>query len=289
MLPDLLFHGTSAEFDTPRIGADGLFWTAERSNVAQNYIPIACTTCATPHVFRNELTVRVAPHRFNVFYTVVLMMGHQATDIKYDHQGRANSFSFAPDYPTYGDVVQYIEQHLGYVSATASPKSYQIRTKGWDGEGRHDIIAPADYKKPGFLLIVSGHHPMKIAELTEQGYDSTNPQYLALPVFDRLRRQGYDGVVIDDICQSKTQGNVEHRSIGFFQHAIDRLRIQTIPATHFDWDANQADLSANSDTPEFTRWNNASKAARLVEAQTMPERQYTMAQLRQKAQRRPAP
>jgi len=43
---DRLFHGTGEEFDynSPKVGSDGMFWTADSSTIAQAYIPVSGST-----------------------------------------------------------------------------------------------------------------------------------------------------------------------------------------------------------------------------------------------------
>lgn len=283
-LPEFLFHGTTYDFDTPRTGGyDDLFWTADSSAVAQNYISESNGLVSTGHIFSSDMNMRVRPNLNDPYYAIVQMMGHKAIDAKYDRNGIAQSFSAGSEYPTYHEMVQYIETHLGYISENTNPKSYRLKTKGWDSEARHDLIAPAAYKKPGFLHIVSGHEGLRIFDMSNAEGDLSSPQHNELSKFSELRKRGYDGVIINDFCQSKTWGNLEHKSYGFFKDSIAELKIDRIPAVNFDWACDNTEMVKAKDTAEFLSWKAAKLAVDSLFSTISKEKTYTLSELRRKA------
>ena len=89
------------------------------------------------------------------------------------------------------------------------------------------------------------------------------PDYQKLDTFRRAAGRGYDGVVVDEIRQSETHGDVSHRSIGLFAGALGKIRYAAIPAKHFDWPESGGGGAVKA-TPEFAAaWRDAVDSARL--------------------------
>jgi hypothetical protein len=283
-LPSNLFHGTINNFDKPKASNyDGVFWTADCSTIAQNYIPQSIGNTHTNHVFENEMNQLVKPHQNDSFYAVVLLMGFEASDVKHDRIGKAISFSCKKDYPRYKDVIKYIENTLGYTSLANSPKSYELKTSGWDSESRHEIISNNNFNQPGFLFIIQGHEKMKIYDMTTERGDLQEPQCNEIGKFESLQKKGYDGVIINDFCQSKVWGNVGHKSVGFFTQAIPDLNFEKIPACNFEWGASPKDFFGVTETPQYKTWLNAKKAARIIPINECSIKEYSFSELRAKS------
>lgn len=262
-----LFHATVDVFDKPHPGDDLAFWTTESSAIAQTYLPASQGTIQTKHIFSSDLDKPVAPNRADPLYAVVLQMGFEATDIVHDRNGVASKWQQPAGYPTYGDVVRHIEDELGYRSAHPTIKSFHLQSETWDSRRHQNVIVPANYKKQGYLWVVTGHEKMRFFDLTDPATHAPDNLPSGQPLFARLQAQGYDGVVITDHCQSATRGQIEHRSIGFFAAAVEKLSFQTIPAVHFDWNASDpADLL---DSPEYTSLTRAAAAIESARRATM--------------------
>lgn len=250
-----LFHGTLGGLDGPPRpgGYDQVWWTAETSAVAQCYIPATGGTTYVS-VSAYELDQGVRPSPTSPLYALACELGPAATGVETDALGRVRSWSMPAGYLTNRDVVRYIEDVLGYSNrGIGGDRTYELRTLGWDPANGAKVVA-ADYKAPGSLVIVTGgFEAMRLYDASTGESDLTDLQYHRTGLFRQLKEAGYDGVVIDDFCQSKTWGNVGHRSIGFFEHAISRLQVEVVSAVRFDWGPERGDLSA-TDTPEFLDW-----------------------------------
>lgn len=242
-----LFHGTCAQFDgVPRVGADGVFWAAESSAVAQVYIPKSggqALICAS----RYEMGNSVQPNRYSVLYQLACQFGPAAQDVQYDGCGRATSWRCPPGYLNVAQVVERLEA-MGYLNdggVGGDWRSWVLTNK--------QVVMPANWRVPGRLLMLEGFEQMRLCDISLGDSDLTDLQYKKIGLFDRLAAEGYDGVVIDDFCQSKAWGNVGHRSIGFFGTAIGSLKISEIAAENFDWGPEVKDLR-ELDSPQYKQW-----------------------------------
>jgi hypothetical protein len=260
-----LFHGTCCDIKgTPTPGGDGVFWTAETSSVAQNYIPAAGGSTRL-RVDSYELDERVRPNQNDVAYAVAMMAGPPARDVKYDFRGHATSFIIPEGYATNRKIVEYLQNNMGYKNRLDSDTYFEfdIKTDGWDKEAKQLKVVHADHKLDGTLLIIKGFDDMKFYDMSNGDSDLTDLQYNKITTFRRLEEEGYDGVIIDDFAQSKYWGNMGHRSVGFFASACEKLRVNMIPARNFDWSDDTRNVT---DTPEFTGWSRAKSAIEAVES-----------------------
>lgn len=250
-----LFHGTIE----PLVGAlrpggyDGVFWTAESSAIAQCYIP-ATGGSTFASVSRYELDHHVRPAQACPFYSVAKMIGPPAKNVETDQIGAPRSWGIPAGYATYRQVIDHIENALGYARRDhCGDLSYELLTDGWKSETQEHVIVPSGYRKPGSLVIVDGFQEMQLLDLSRGESDLTDLQYHKLKAFREAEANGFDGVVIDDFCQSKAWGNVGHRSIGFFAHSLAKLQATVIPVVRFDWDETREGLAV-TDSPEFVEW-----------------------------------
>lgn len=263
-LPETLFHGTSCRFDRPHVGgSDGVFWTAASSAVAQNYIPVCGSTIYTGVMDGLQLRERVWPKQYDVFTAVAALMGCTPREVTWDNFGRASTYTYPPNWPTYSEVQRYIEDSLGYKCEGNGSKGYEMKFDGWDSLTKQPLIKPANFFIPGELLVIEGHQALRIFDMRHGEGDLQDPQHRKIDAFERLRKSGWDGVVIKDFAQSKAWGNVEHDSFGFFAHAIEHLKIEKISAKNFDWGPNGGDLGVSM-TPQYESWLNARRAQHFV-------------------------
>lgn len=265
IVPAQLFHGTERDFDRPRVGGyDGVFWTADASTVAQTYIPEAGSTVYTRRINNYEITDSVRPIQHDPFFEIAQRMGFEFKNIEWDHRGWSTSWGVgAKGFPKYAEVSKYIEDVLGYVSLDKNNKCYAIKCDGLNPDSSHKYVA-SDFKSPGFLLVVTGHEDLKLFDMGQGEGDLTDVQYNKLNVFQKLRDQGYDGVKIDDFCQTKRWGSVGHTSYGFFEPALRHLHIDRIAAQHFEWGESSRDLQQTR-SPEYAHWESARKAIGFIQ------------------------
>lgn len=262
--PARLFHGTCepALSGASANGPDGLLrprpgtydqvhWTAPSSAVAQSYIPAAggkTLLC----INRFELDNSVRPSRHSVATEIVRMMGHEAQDVSYDHTGLAKSYRFQKGYPTHRELVQFVEETLGYASQDdlGGDRRYWIKTGAWDAARQRPTVLAANFKMAGTLLVLEGFEGMRFLNISTGDPDLQNLQYHRLKTFAAAREAGLDGVVIDDFCQTDQWGNLGHTSVGFFDSALPQLRVARQPAVRFDFGPSASDLHVQ-DTPEY--------------------------------------
>jgi hypothetical protein len=212
----------------------------------------------------------VRPSKSDPFYTIAKSIGPAADDIQWDALGRAKSWRVPAGAATYRDVVNHIECILGYENkGVGGDCTYELLTDGWDKDTQEHKIVAADFKRQGSLVIAQGFADMRFLDISLGDSDLTDLQYHSHNIFKRAKAEGFDGVVIDDFCQTKTWGNVGHRSIGFLDHAVARLSTTVIPAVRFEWGPESKDLKVK-DTPEYSSWRLA-HLAKAVAGQGQPE------------------
>ncbi|QUH21865.1 hypothetical protein [Alkaliphilus sp. B6464] len=241
-----LFHGTCEKIEGELRGGgyDGVFWTAYTSAVAQNYIPEAGIISYIPEI-EYFLDNAVTPENTNI--VIAEMMGYRA-EIHSVDSNRPSSWSWFKDkescYFTKGELKAFIEKDLGY---KAKDGVYPIKTSYIEGKL---TVLPADYKLKGrlYILTVRNEKELRIYDYANGSEgDLTDPEYNHLKVFKWAKEQGYDGIKINDFCQSKNWGNVGHHSIGLFPIGLKKMNKTFITATNFDWDESLQ----ISDTPEY--------------------------------------
>jgi len=248
---DFLFHGTIEPIkgDLRPSSMGKILWVAETPDIAQNYIPVTgSSTLVNLSNARGYLANKHFPPNQGFNSQILRQMGFSIESMqpKYDYMRHAISYRIVPNQPTYKDVLDYIENVLGYKPKYGS-SSYLIRN--YKGQ-----YMPADFKAPGTLFILSGKEKLKILDLTGGNYEDNlmEPTYNKIELFNKARHKGYDGVRINDFAQSDNWGNMGHRSIGLFESGIAKLNIDSIEARNFDW----GDTIEPTYTDEFNEWYN---------------------------------
>lgn len=263
-----LFHGTSSEFESPRVsGYDALFWTTYSSAVAQTYIPEAGGIVIANVPESWYLDSHVVPKMNDAIYSIVVNhLGKPAEDIEFDRTGRALRWKIPENYPTYREVQHVIENELGY-KPDPHVGIYRLKQMHWSPETGY-VFAPAAWLLKGWLWIVEGADVLKIYDYA-QGRESSliEPDYHDLDLFRKVRAAGYDGIRISDFCQTQVWGNVGHNSVGFFEHALEHLQFARTPARHFEWGESVEDLVNTQDTDEYRAWQAATDDGRLLAIQ----------------------
>ena len=255
----LLFHGTVEPFDKPLRATswEGLLWFAEAPEIAQSYCPESGSEVLKSFL-RYALDERFVPHGdFDE-----KLFAHMGFDIAFmeaerDDFGRMTSYRILNSHPTNRDVQKHLED-LGYVFEN---ESAWIKVRLRDEGG--DEIMPANWKIPGRLFIAQRPADLRLYDL-ESSSDGglTGRQWMRTDLFEKLATSGkWDGIIIDDIHQSKKMGHFSHRSIGLFQPVIDRLNMHVIPCVNAEpWDVWKAE--DGSTTEEFDRLHREAKPLR---------------------------
>lgn len=248
----LLFHGTCEPIEGPLRGGgyDNVLWCAETPAVAQNYIPesgIVSYLCK-PRSFRRKDILRPE----GIWLNIAKQMGFEPEDLEYRGRDLVGWRWKGDNWPTWQSAIDYLENELGYEAG--SDDVYALKTGFVD---EVEVVFPADYKKKGQLFIIYGREKLNIFDLSANSEpDLSDPQYHYHKLFRALEHKGYDGIKIWDWAQSKTWGNVGHKSIGLFKPALAKITYESIPAVNFDWKEGVEALDVE-DTPEFIAWHRA--------------------------------
>lgn len=237
------FHGSRHWFDSPQAGPDGLFWVCEHPAVAQTYIKGGYITHVAALPCSVSRGMRIPPYDLG-WAPVLKALGFHSDDylLLRDSSGRPQSWVYPPDAPTYAQASEFLNS-LGYKEDRESLFRLKV-------DPVLDVVLGADFRTSGYLYIIEGEESLRFFDLSTGDGDLSSPQHLRYELFARLQNEGFDGVIIDDFCQSPNKGNVGHRSWGIFAPALGRIRFQSIPACEFDWPKNAA-VGSMLSTPEF--------------------------------------
>ena len=242
------FHGSAEPLDGPMHtgGFDGVFWMADCPAVAQCYIPRS-GGASLVSIPRYQMGERVRPSRHSDLYRAAILLAGSEPDVEWDAVGQSRSWTIPPGWPTYGAMLEWLRDDLGYAEA-APDVAFWARTSTQDGQTRY---MHSDWRIPGTLLAVEARDLRFLDRAGGREADLQVPDHLDLDLFRRAEGAGYDGIVINDFCQSPAWGNVGHRSWGVFASAMHKIRYAAIPAVAFDWPEEHGGLGART-TPEFT-------------------------------------
>ena len=244
---DMLFHGTGEpiEGDISARSWGGILWMSETPDIAQNYIPeTGSSTLVSLPEWRDQ-DLFVPNQGFNM--QILKQMGYPKMNIEWDQTGQAQSWGWEDKsdrpMPRYAEIRKYVTEVLGYSSKNQTD-SFEIKEF-------NDEFVPADFKMEGTLLIAIGKDQLQIKDLTGDSGDLMDPTYNKIGLFENAKKEGYDGVRINDYAQSEMWGNLGHVSIGLFDAGVKKLQTQNMAASNFDWSEESPEPI---DTPEFSQW-----------------------------------
>lgn len=222
----LLFHGTAEPFDGPPkvCGIDDILWFADAPIYAQAYIPEAglSSIISKPSDWRMDERVRPNKHSFWTEFATITM-GRPLPDVEYDDFGEAKSWSIRKDWPTYAECVAALRE-LGY---TFMDGSEEVKYS----DGCNSPVARADWLQPGRVFVTAADG-LRLLDRSVGESDATEKAHLDFDLFRFAEKSGYDGVVINDLCQSSDCGNVGHRAVGLFSATVDKLEFVSYDAVH---------------------------------------------------------
>jgi hypothetical protein len=122
---------------------------------------------------------------------------------------------------------------------------YKPNDNGYDNNHRWNIklnirngkecILPSDYRTQGRLIINVPMEDLLIYDLTNGSNsegDLTDVDYHRIDLFQKVEKDGYDGIKINDYAQVESEGNFGHTSIGLFESTIKKLHKESIVAEH---------------------------------------------------------
>lgn len=228
----LLFHGTIEPFEGPLVASswERMRWFAETPEIAQSYCAESGSEVLTGFM-PYSLDEHFVPHH-DFSGTLFEAMGFEvaAMDATRNRYGRMDSYRILPGHPSNRDARAFLE-NMGYAFGDESAW-IKVRRRETGG----DEIMPADWKTAGRLFVVERPGDLRLYDLqsSEEG-GITGRQWMRTDLFETLANSGdWDGIVIDDINQSRKLGQFGHRSVGLFQPAIERLRTHVIACVHAD-------------------------------------------------------
>lgn len=249
-----LFHGTCEYKGNLKRNYDGILWTAFFSTVAQTYIPESYGT-----VYLNEidywLNESVKPE--GIIIPIAEKFGYNV-EIHKTKYNRPFSWTWFKNNKsvvfTRKELKYLIEKKLGY---KAKNKMYEMKIGYVNGKL---IVYPSNYKIKGrlYILTLKKGQELKIYNYGKgRDIDFNDPECKHFKIFEMAKKQGYDGVKINDFIYSKKWGNIQHKSIGLFQSGIRKMNISFIEATNFDWDDNLY----IKETPEYIKYKKRTQKA----------------------------
>ena len=192
----ILFHST-VEPIVGRLHGDAfdILWTAKDPYVSSQYIPNAGSEriCWRPSTW--EMDERVKPGSDSVFYEFACMLT-QATcdDITLGRDGRPSSWRYPRSWISYREVVEYLENELGYQCNENGV--YSLRQR-FDGEAFQTM--PADWQVEGrvFMTLSDGLRFLDVRRSSEP--DLTEKEYYDAEAFEMAEREGWYGRYGSDV------------------------------------------------------------------------------------------
>lgn len=264
LFDQLLFHGTCENIiGNLKPGGDGLFWMAESPAIAQTYIPEAGATMIV-NLNSHSPNESIRPDK-GFEYDILQQMVQDGYALPYEikkwNGNQAMSWSTFKSIK-YSDLINYIENVLGYQPDERG--FYRLKLQSNTGD-INKFLRKDDYKQ-GNLYMLIGKNKLKIKDISQHGFDLSNPAYLQYNIFRNIEKEGYDGVRINDYAQTDNWGNLGHISIGIFKSAISKLQQICIPAKNHII----SELS-NKTTEEFKAWHKQEVEKAFKEGKEIPE------------------
>lgn len=234
----VLYHGTGEKFDMskPRGGGyDNIFWTTQSKAIAKTYIPVAHGIIYTDS--KHVVSPSTNPTIVNI---------QKAIGIVYDPSTFKENGSQIVSWrtpPVFLDErflnnetqkCEYVNKKMKEVF-NYDPEGSGCYTSWKVKIGENSTPQRSDYRLQGRLFSVKLNRDFRIWDKTEGGYtegDLMDVDYQKIDLFRLIESKGYDGIKINDFCQSEDYGNVGHTSIGLFNNSLKDVTITSETAEH---------------------------------------------------------
>lgn len=212
-------------------GYDNILWTAFYPAIAQSYIPKAGSYVSS---FKREIEYKIKMGYGNKLIAPQGIMKNllqyfdylKYYEIKYDEYNRIRSFSIDPKHKNLLNINSIYEKL----------KSMGYMIDDYEHTLLHDgLIVPKDFRLKGKLYLINNTADLNIFNYAQNSeINMGNLDYNNFELLSSIEKQGYDGIIINDMLQSDIWGNVGHNSLGFYNRAWDKLNYTFIEATNYD-------------------------------------------------------
>ncbi len=224
----LLFHGTVEDISGPlRQGGDGVLWTTDNPRIAQQYMPASGMSAffGAMQSYERDMRIRpVANMPWFEFAKSVTGITDDQFDIRFDRIGQVDSYRVPSGWLTYGEAERILEEQLGY----APGKDHWVKTSSQSGATEFHSV---DYTMPGQIYVtLAAPISFRDARRSDEG-DLGDPDHLRGEVFAAAEERGYEGIVINDFCQTDHFGNVGHTSYGILPNRLNTVEWIAVPST----------------------------------------------------------
>lgn len=263
---EVLYHGTVESFDARKPhpgGYDNVFWTTDHMMIARTYIPSksSYTNTSVSSILRDKdhdgirkslgITKEIMNYawkkqeegykklkywdeknkEFAAKYKELekTRFDDLTDDFFSQWQEADNNYrKYQQEWKTTEHYMKMFVVHkmktLGY-EPTGYSNDYFTKIST-DAEGN---LLPRNTKSKGRVLKLICNRDFKFYNQAYQKEgDLMDVDYNKLSLFDKVKKNGYDGIIINDFAQSDYHGNYGHISIGFFKNAIKDLTVKQI-------------------------------------------------------------
>jgi hypothetical protein len=235
----VLYHGTGEQFDAsaPRVsGYDKIFWTTESKAIAKTYIPVAHGMILTDS--RHIASPSTNPTIINIQKAIGIVYdtsSFKMRGIDIDSWRSAPVFAEERFWNDENAKCEYVTEKMKTVFNYIPEYDQGCYTRWRVKIGENNTPQKSDYRLQGRLFSVKLNRAFKIWDKTEGGAtegDLMDVDYHKIDLFRLIEKKGYDGIKINDFCQSEDHGNVGHTSIGLFNKSLKDVSITSEVAEH---------------------------------------------------------
>ena len=246
-----LYHGSGEDFDPDRLGVGGydkILWTVDDPIIARSYIPVsgASILISTDHIRQptESKDVQQLQRMLGIDYDYSKVKWERHNAVSYppapvfeklfprndykvkDKDYKGDLFEFTDTQKRDSDINAYINERLREMVYKPMDKSSYRNNLSWRIRIHRGRVLKGNERSQGRLFIIHPKEDLRILDMTMGGKiesDLMNPDYHRHDWFQKAKEEGYDGIRINDFAQFDSEGNVGHRSIGFFTETLPKL------------------------------------------------------------------